>query len=497
MAGAPGAPTTTLTGEWQPIIDIVDPQIGGAVSDIYLSGVGVEIDPLVTVELTGVGVSTLFEGIKFVANLQVGNIVRIFWSGTGITPPAFTFWKAGRKLELQNATSTDLSNAASLANTDGAAATSAVALWASTKFAEFHAAVDLGGDWSTEQANSEGAIVDLLQAQSDESGVLTQPTNDAIAAAVANHALYVDFVNNAVPGGMIRLSDPLADKTGAMRVSFNPHAISSITSTGDAGAEVAVENATNSNRALMHSMTFAVNQTHEITPTVKTGALIDSVSLIDYSATKQDGTVDRGALVRIQGGGAVFPVDVVYPAISARYTLSGRPAIGYPGINTDGHNDNDPIPHFVAYIPPMIADGTEKIELINASSGTIIKISELLLCSSWTPKDARNFDFGSVTVGQVVANDVLRGRYMHRRRIGLQLSRSVTISMMSESDCTYVDLLMKSARTMVFDSYPDADERRWRTMVVGYLDGEISTQQLQAGATVALKIIDTKLNDGV
>lgn len=285
-------------------------------------------------------------------------------------------------------------------------------------------------------------------------------------------------------GGMVRLYQ--TPVPCGMRVSFNPHNITTLTSTGSTATEYSKDNILSSNRAEIHTLSGGVDHTLIATVSASTDKLINSVCLIDLVA-------DTDTLIRIQGVGAVHDIDVVYP-IPARYTLTGRPAVGYPGVSADGYNANDPIQHGVFYVPAMM---TDDVTITLIGSTTDIEISELLLSAYWTPEAAINFDWGSSTIGRIVSSDVRRGRYLYRQRDGLDMSRAVTITMMDEADCTYVDLLMKSGGTIVFDSYPNEDEKRWRNMVVGYLVGDISTQHFFPGNTVELNVADTKLHGGI
>lgn len=286
-------------------------------------------------------------------------------------------------------------------------------------------------------------------------------------------------------GGMARLYQVPAACSGAMKSLFNGHEVTALTSTGSTAAEFEKDNVLNSNRALVHRFAAGGSPTDfsmVATISASDDKLVTAVALLDYVGGGADD------LIRIEGEGETYPVDVVYPATVERYAADESLPTGYPQELT--------VPHFIAYIPPMLT-GTVTVGMLDVPANQTAEFSELMLCVAWTPVAAKNFNFDSKTKANIDSTDVWRGRYLHRERKGLTKARSVTLEMISETDCVYADLMMNAPGTILFDSYPLEDSKRHRTMIAGYLVGDINVDQLKTGGLWPIQIIDSKKAEGL
>lgn len=463
-------------------------------------GLGHPSEPSTFYELTGLGGSGIFEGLRLTldATPDNDNIDLTGFVAANLVCPDIAVYSVTRRDALAAAVISDIAIAKTAATIDDpTASTVSACTLADNEFDDLVATFNAGNDHTADEATATGLVEDMVTVATGEegSGDITQNTLDLCIAARATYYEYTDYINGAIEGGMIRYQDtswrPYYE--GAMRVIFGQHEIVGITSTGSTDAEYVIDNATKSNRALTHEM--AGGQDHDIDARLLPGKMVTAAALVDV-------TCEPGTLINFQAEGASGdPVNVTYPVIVDRYTLEEAPADGL----LDAYDT--PVPHCIVYLPPILtgtdtggAEDEVKITLINPDGGTAdIAFSELILANYWTPEQSRaaNYDYGSQTTRRIVSNDTARGNVLYREAIGVDHTRKVKISMMDEQAAAHIDLLSQCMKTVIIDSRPNGNGERWRLMAVGLVTGGITIEETRTGKAAEVTILDTKLSAGI
>lgn len=312
----------------------------------------------------------------------------------------------------------------------------------------------------------------------------TRVTDDQVTLDMSEHGLTAPNYT-WTHSGMVRVYQAPTRWIGSMISSYARQKISNLTSTGNTGTE-GPENLTDD--LIDYPHTLDGGSDHQLVATIPAGSHVDSVTLAGLKC-------DTGTEVRIRGAGDVYPVDVAYLAIEPRYAAGEGPGAGFPGVSVEGHNDNDPVPHFVRYVPLMVAS-TVTIDLLDPTDD--IEISQLILAYQWQlTLQTKNVNWGSQMRYLIDADDVNAGLSIRRTFHGIGFDKSFQIVLKTQLDCTMLRLMVLSKGLLVFDAYPDADAKRWDHLIVGYLVGEVSGSEIRVGNVVELNILDAKKHEGI